>query len=113
MMFFRRVPQVVEYASRFNACDFFLRVQLENAIEILGHIHDYGNITALPCETGAPAPGKHRRAVPAAGGNGCNDIIDGFWNDHTDRNLTIIRAVGCIQGAAAIVKTHFAPNLAF
>src|SRR5262245_19507502 len=48
----------------------------------------------------------------AAHGYGCDHIVGISRDDEPDRNLAVVRPIGCVQRAAARVKADLAANLA-
>jgi hypothetical protein len=48
--------------------------------------------------------------MPAAGSYRGDDVVDRFGYDYAYRNLAIIGAVSCVQCAASVIETNFAPD---
>ena len=111
MVLLRRMAQVVEDCPRLHAGSTPRRVDLEDIVEIFRKIHDHSDVTALARQTGAAAAGQDRCAVTACCRHGLQHIIDRAGNDGTDGRLPVIRAVGGVQGSAAVVGPHFTANV--
>ena len=52
------------------------------------------------------------RSVFARGRNGGNDIITIARKNDSYRNLPVVGAIGCVEGAAAVIKAYFAAHMA-
>ena len=102
------IAQVVQRHSRLHPRILFLRIDLQNLVQVLGEINHNGNIAALPGKACAAAPGQNRRAIFAGQRHRLNYILDCFRNDHADGHLAVVGAVRGIECAAAVVETHLA-----
>ena len=80
-------------------------------MHVLGQIHDHSNIAALAGEASAAAPRQHRRAIMPSRGNRGDDVVHIARDYDADRHLPVIRAVGRVKCAAAIVESHFAAQI--
>ncbi len=78
---------------------------------VLREIEDHGDVAALAGKRGAAAAAEDRSAILARQRDGGDDVIDIAGKNYADRNLTIVGAVGGVQGAAAGVETDFAAYL--
>jgi hypothetical protein len=58
----------------------------------------------------ASAPAKQRRAELAAECDRCDHIVCIAWQHDADWNLAVIRAVGGVECAAAVIETNFPAN---
>jgi hypothetical protein len=104
--------QAIENDSGLHASDAARGVDLQNTVHVFRKIEDDGGVAALPGERCAAATRQERSSVFAAQGN-CGNHIFGIARDgNSDWNLTIVRAVGGIQGAATGVKTDFSAKMA-
>ena len=79
-------------------------------VNVLRHVENNREIAALPCQASAATAGEHRNVEVMTGCNGLDYIIDVLWHDHADRDLAIVRAVGGIQGSAAVIKPDLATH---
>src|SRR5262249_22571435 len=75
VMLFSSIAQVIEDHSGLNACEPALRIDLENLIEILGEIENYGSIATLASKRCAATAGQNRRSELATGGYCRDDIL--------------------------------------
>jgi hypothetical protein len=66
----------------------------------------------LSGERRASAAGKQRSAVVAAEGNRGEHIFFVPRDYDTDRNLAVIRTVGCVESATAGIEANFAAKMA-
>jgi len=78
---------------------------------VLREIEDDGDVAALSGERSASATAKKGSAEFAAHRDGSPHIVGVARQNHPDRDLAIVGAVGCIQGPAAVVEANFAANL--
>ena len=100
-----RGAKLVEHEAGLHACPSFLRIDLEHAVQMFGEVDDDGDVAALTGERRAAAARENRRAEPAGDLDRRDDVFLGFRNDDADGNLTIVRSVGRIQCARAVVET--------
>ena len=83
-------------------------IDFDNLVQVLGEIHDHGNVAGLSAEAGAAAARQQRRVVLAGQSHSLNYFFNCFGNDNADWNLTIVRSIDGIESAGAIVKADFA-----
>src|SRR4051794_25779114 len=104
--------EFIENDAGLNARPLLLFVDLDNLIHVLAEVHHHGNVATLARKACASAPGKNRGTKLAAQRYGLNDIFGVTWNDNTDRNLPVVRAIGCVKCSRAIVEAHFTVDAA-
>jgi hypothetical protein len=105
-------PQAIENDSGLHASDAARRVDLENAIHVLRKIEDDGGIATLPRQRCAATTRQKRSVLLATKCYRGENIFLVARNYNSDWNLTIVRAIGGIQGAAAGIKTNLAAQVA-
>ena len=81
-------------------------------VVVLRHVHDDGDVAALPREAGAAAARQHRRLEPAAKLQRLQDVFLAARQHDADRHLAVVGGIGGVEGAAAVVETHLAADLA-
>src|ERR1051326_2067598 len=102
------VAKLIEYAAGLHPRIFFLRIDLNNLVQVFGEINDHGDVAGLPAEAGAATAWKQRCFVLASDGNGLNNFFYRFRNYYADGNLAVVRAIDGIERARARVKADFA-----
>ena len=90
---FGGIAQLIVNQPGFDRCVPFLRVQLKQAVEVLGEIQHNRDIAGLPSEArSSTAPQPIGDTVLAEGTrNRLNDIVDRARNDSANGDLTIVR----------------------
>ena len=106
------VAQVVEHDARLDARELALGIELDDAVQVLGEVDDDRDVAALAGEARAAAARQHRHVTARARGDRRDDIVDALRHDDADRHLPVVRRVGRIQGAAAVVEAHLARDRA-
>jgi hypothetical protein len=48
----------------------------------------------------------------ATEGNRCENVFGISWDDHSDRNLAVVRAIGRIESAGACIETNVSAQMA-
>ena len=91
-----------------HARELALRVDLEDAVEVLREVDHDSDVAALPGEARAAAAREHRRTVLAARRDGRDDVVDGARDDDADRHLPVVRPRGRVEGAIADAEAHLA-----
>ena len=104
------VTQRIKDDARLDSSETLNRIDLEDSVHVLREIEDHRDVAALARETGTSAPGQHRCAVPPAHGNSRDHIVGISRHDEPDRNLSVVRAIGRVQRAAAAVEAHLAAD---
>ena len=111
VMLFGGGAEVIEDDAGFDASDAALRVNLEDPGHVLGEVENDGRVAALSGERRAAAAGEQRGLMFAAKSDGGENIFFVSRNDDADGNLAIIRAIGCIECAAAGVEADFTAKM--
>jgi hypothetical protein len=106
-----RVAQLVEHEPRLDPRPPGPRVEVEDPVEMLGEVEDDRDVAALACEARAAAARQHRRAEAAAHRQGRGDILEGAGDHDADRHLAVVRGVGGVERAAAVVEAHLPSNV--
>jgi hypothetical protein len=76
---------------------FFSGIQLNEVMQILGKVDYHSDITTLSRQAGATYPPGDRRPMEATNSYGINNILLVSWNYDSNRNLSIVGAVRCIE----------------
>src|SRR6476660_6601954 len=99
---------MVKHAARLDPRVLFLRLDLDDPVQILGEIDDDGDIARLSAEAGAAAARQQRRAMLAGERDGLNHFVDGAGNNDADGYLAVVGAVDGIESAGGSVKADVA-----
>jgi hypothetical protein len=110
-MFFGCVAELIQNDSGLDARDAAFGIDLENLSHVLREVKNNGNVAALSGEGGPTAATEKRSAELAADGDGGEDVVGITRKNHADRNLAVVRTIGGVEGAAAIVELHVAADL--
>jgi hypothetical protein len=102
------LPQIVEHAAGPNPPEAILRIDLEDVIEVFREIDDDGDVAALTGKARPPAARENRRAELTRDRDRIYDIVQVPRDNNANRRLAIVRAIGRVKRAAAVVETHFA-----
>ena len=105
------LAQVIEDHARLNPSHPLLRVKLQDVRHVLREVDDDGNIAALARQRGSAASAKDGRSKFPGQGHRRQHIFHIAGKHNSKRDLAIIRTVGGVQGAAAVIKAHFATNV--
>jgi hypothetical protein len=105
-MLFGSGAEAVKHDSRLHSSDAALRIDLENLRHVLGEIQYHGYVAALARERRSASAAEQRRFEIATNGNRGENVIGIAGKYHADRNLAVVRAVGGVESAAAIVKAN-------
>ena len=105
----RRSSRMMPGSTRAN---FSCGVQLPDAVHVLREIEDHGDVAALSRQRRAAAAREDRRAVFARQSDGGDDVVGVARNHDADRHLAIVRGVGRVQRARAVVETNLAADFA-
>ena len=109
-MLLDRLLHFVEHDSRLDAHQLFLRIDLDDAVHVFREIDDDRDVAALARQARAAAATGDRRADISGRPRPWRYIAPIARNHDTDRDLPVIRAVGRIKCAVAVVETNFAAN---
>src|SRR5256885_844139 len=96
MILFGRVAQVIKDHARLYACLFSTWVEFEDTAHVLGEIHDHRYVATLSGEASSTTPSQNGSAIATRHRHGLDDIINLAREDHADRHLPVIRAIGGI-----------------
>src|SRR5438094_4924524 len=107
-MNFRSIAERIADNTWLNPCVLLRRIHLENPVHVLRVVEYNGNVAALARKAGSGATRQDRRSELTAGGHGCNHVVIVAWNDHADRRLAVVRALGSVDGACTGVEPDFA-----
>ena len=110
-VFLGRVAEVVEHDPGLDARELPGRVHLQDLVHVLREIEDDGDVAALAGEARAGAAGEDRRAELARQLDRRVDVVDGPREDHADRHLAVVRGVGGVERARAVVEADLAANV--
>ncbi len=112
VVFLGGASQMVENDSGLNPRGSALRIKRKNFRHIFGEIEHDGHIAALPGKRSSSTAAKDRRTVLPRDRHRGDHIVRVAGNDHSDRNLAVVGAVGSVEGAAAVVEANFAAEMA-
>jgi hypothetical protein len=104
VIFLGGVAQIVEDDAGLHAGDATLRIDLDDLGHVPGKIQNDGDVAALAGERGPAAAAEKGRGKFAAHGNCGENVIGIPRKDDADWNLAVVRSVGRVEGAAAVVK---------
>ena len=100
--------QLVENAPGLDACPARAGIDLEHTIHPAAQIEHHRDVAALTGEAGAASAREHRRAVRACDPDRRHHVFDVPRQHHADRRLPVVRGVGGVEGAGAVVESHLA-----
>jgi hypothetical protein len=104
--------QIIEDDAGLDARDAARGIDFENARHVLRKVEDEGGVATLSGERRASAAREQRSAVVAAESNGGEHVFFVAGNYDSDRDLAVVGAVGCVNGAAARVEADFSAKMA-
>jgi hypothetical protein len=104
VIFLGGVAKMIENNSGLHACDAARRIDLENLGHVLREIEDDGDIAALPGKRSSSTAAEQWRAEITTESDRRENVIRIAGKNNSDRDLTIVRSVGCIKSAALIVE---------
>src|SRR5262249_51949250 len=104
------ISQIIEHDTGLHPGIFFLRIDLQNLIQVLGKINDHRNVAGLSTEACAATARQQRRSVFVRQRNGLNDIFYSFGDHYSDWHLAIVGAIHGVESSSAIVKTDISSN---
>ena len=110
LMRFGGVAQRIEHHAGLHAREPADRIDLEDPVHVLREVEHHRDVAALAGEAGAGAPRQDRRVELPARRHRRDHIVGIARNDETDGNLTVVRAVGGVQRAAAAIEAHLAAD---
>ena len=86
------------------------RIERDDAVHVLREVDDDRDVAALAGEARAGAARQDRRADVAARPDGGCHVVFVERNHDADGNLPIVRRVGRVERARAVVEAHFAAD---
>jgi hypothetical protein len=111
VIFFGGVAEVIQDYSGLDSGDPVVGIDLENLSHVLCEVENNRDVAALSGEGGAAAATQQRSAEFAADGDGGEDVIGVAREDYADWNLAVVRTIGRVEGAAAVVELHVAADV--
>src|SRR5712671_4568741 len=110
LIFFSGAAEMIEHYPGLNPGDAARRIDLQNPRHVFGEIQDDGDVAALSCERGSSAAAKQRRSEFATERDDGQNIVHVARKHDANWHLAIIRAVGRVECAAAVVEAYVALN---
>ena len=98
----------VEHQTRLHAREAALGVEPKQLVEVLGAVDDQGHVAALTGQRRAGAARDDGRAVLSRGRHRLDHVAQRARDHHSDGHLAIVRGVGRVERAAAVVEAHLA-----
>src|ERR1051326_2644053 len=102
------IAKLIEHAAGLHPGVFFLRIDLNDLVQVFRKINDHGDVAGLSAEASAAAARQQRRVVLAGDGDGLDNFFNRLRNDYTNRHLAIIGAIDGVKSASTRVKADFA-----
>jgi hypothetical protein len=102
--------QLVEDDARLDPGEPALRVDPDDAAQVLGGVDDHGGVAGLAGQAGPRAPGEHGRPVAPAGLQGGLDVASVPGEHHAGGHLTVVRGVGGVEGPAPGIEADLPPD---
>ena len=90
VIFLGSVPEMIEDDSGLHSRNSAFGIEFDDVCHVLGEIEHDGHVAALPGKRSASAAAKHRSAVLAANGDGCDYVFSIARDYDCDRDLPII-----------------------
>ena len=103
-----RVAQRVAHGAGLDAREARGGIERDDAVQVLRAVDDERDVHALAALRGAAAARQDRHAVLARERHRGDDVLHRAGEDDADRHLAIVRGVGGVRGARALVEAHFA-----
>jgi len=110
MMFFGCVAKMVKNHAGLYSRNSAGGINLKNLRHVLGEIENDSDVAALASERCAGTSTKEWRAELAAESDRRKNIVKIPGKNHSDRNLTVVGAIGRVKSASATIKADFALN---
>ena len=105
------VADAVEDDAGFDVNRASLCVDCAHAVHVLREVKDDGSVAALSGKRGARSAREDGRVEGATDGDGGDDIGFVAWNDDADGNVTVVGAVGGIEGLGGGVEAYFSADV--
>ena len=100
-VFLGALTEPVEHHARLHAREPALRVDVEDAVEVLGEVEHDRDVDRLAREARAAAARHDRRLVLAAGADRGDDVLRRTRKDDADRQLPVVRARARVERPVA------------
>ncbi len=106
----RRLPHTIEHNSRPRRRESFLRIDRDELVKIFRHVHHDRDVAALSGQARAAAARQNGRAMAPRGQDNLGDVLHIARDHDADRHLAIVRTIGRVKRATAIIKADFAAD---
>ena len=106
VVLFGGVAQLIVDQPGFDPSVVFLRVQLEQTVEVLGEVQHDRDIAGLSSEARSSAAPQDGNAMLAADCDRFDDVLDRARDDSANGDLTIVREVGGVDRARSRIEAH-------
>ena len=100
--------QLVQHDAGLDPGPAFFPVDLDDLVQVLAEIGDYGVVDRLARQAGAAGPGQHRHAVVAGHLHYSQNVVLVPGNHHTHRLHLVDAGVGAVEHSGKWVETHLA-----
>lgn len=98
--------ELVEHDSGFDHTGPALGVGPDHAVAVLRPVDDDSGVGTLPSQAGPAAAGEDRYTEPRAHPDGRRTGVDAAGNDHPERDLAVVGAVGGVGAETPPVESH-------
>jgi hypothetical protein len=109
-IFSDRAIDVVVNDARLCPDNLAVRIELNQAIQVLRKIYDDCSVAALPSQTGSTASAGYRNPELSADCDCLDHIGFGTRNYYADRNLPIVGTISRVERPAAVIETDLAAD---
>ncbi len=110
-MFLRRLPHPIQHNARLHGRQPLRRINRHDLIEVFRQVHHHRNVAALPGQTRSRPRAKEGARHAFRETDGLSDVLDIARNNHANRHLTIVRAIGRIKRPVTVAEADFAPDI--
>ena len=100
--------QLVQHDARLDPGPAFLPVDLDDLVQVLAEISDYGVVDRLARQAGAAGPGQHGHAVVAGHLHYSQNVVFVPGNHHTHRLHLVDAGIGAVEHSGKWVEAHLA-----
>ena len=108
----QRGVELAEHHAGFHQRRVLLRIDVQDAAQVLAAVQHQRAIHRLAALAGAAAARQHRHAVFARDRQGGGHVVDGFRDHHAERLDLVDRGVGGIAAAIGGIEQHRAADVA-
>ncbi len=105
--------ECVQHDSGLHAGKSLLGVDLDDLVHVLREVENHRHVATLSGQACPCSTSQNRSTVLSADRYCGNHVVSVAWDHQTNGDLTVVRPVGGIHGAAAAVEADFAPHLSF